>query len=78
MKVEITPYHILDIMRDPAYYKHFLYRFQITRDRVDNRCIFPNWLVTYRDKPKDLLKHAIKHIENVLKDKKDRKKAGGK
>lgn len=66
VNVEKKPYHILDVIQDPAYPKHFLNRFKIQRDHAVLHGTAP-WFLAYKDNPELLLNDAIDEIKVILK-----------
>lgn len=66
VKVEVQPYHILDIMADPAYIPWFLRRFHIEMERASVCSYVPRWTILYKDNPKLLYDDAIDEIKRVL------------
>lgn len=68
LKVEVTPYHILDIMADPAYFPHFIRRYHIALDMAlykGEKRRHP-WSIFYENKPKLLYDDCIDEIKRIL------------
>lgn len=67
LKVDITPYHILDVMADPAYMPHFIRRFNIGMEMaVAKGKIRPFWSYHYENNPKLLYDDCVDEIKRLL------------
>lgn len=67
LKIDITPYHILDIMADPAYMPHFIYRFNIGMEMaIAKRSIRPLWSYYYENNPQLLYEDCIDEIKRLI------------
>lgn len=64
----VTPYKITDVMKDPAYYKHFLYRFNVAKEKVEvmGKGGEPSWYKDYKDNPKGCLEYSLDWITRKL------------
>lgn len=64
LKIEVTPYHILDIMADKHYPFHFLLRFKIA---VETNTTFKGtWIKIYGDNPELLYADALDEVQRQL------------
>ena len=67
LRVDITPYHILDVMADPAYMPHFIRRFNIGMDMAIARGrMRPFWSYHYENNPKLLYDDCVDEIKRLL------------
>lgn len=67
LRVDITPYHILDVMADPAYMPHFIRRFNIGMEMaVAKGKIRPFWSYHYENNPKLLYDDCVDEIKRLL------------
>lgn len=67
LKVDITPYHILDVMADPAYMPHFIRRFNIGMDMAIAKGRERSfWSYHYENNPKLLYDDCVDEIKRLL------------
>lgn len=67
LKVDVTPYHILDIMADPAYMKHFIKRYNVELEKAKAKGVQrPWWSFYYDGKPELLFDDCVEEIKRIL------------
>lgn len=65
--VNVTPYHILDVMADPDYMPLFIRRYNIGMEKaIAKRTTRPYWSVVYKDDPKLLHEDCMDEIRRIL------------
>lgn len=65
-KEAITKYNILDVMRDPGYRKHFMFRAKQRILNSQKKHDYLAWVETYKDDLDLMLQDAIEHISYML------------
>ena len=67
LRVDITPYHILDVMADPAYMPHFVRRFNIGMEMaIAKGRARPFWSYHYENNPRLLYDDCVDEIKRLL------------
>lgn len=65
--VNVTPYHILDVMADPDYMPLFIRRYNIGMEKaIAKRATRPYWSVVYENDPKLLHEDCMDEIKRIL------------
>lgn len=65
--VNVTPYHILDVMADPDYMPLFIRRYNIAMEKaIAKRATRPYWSLIYDNNPKLLYEDCIDEIKRIL------------
>ena len=67
LKVDVTDYHILDIMADPAYMPYFVRRYHIAMEMaVAKGTIRPWWSYIYENNPKLLYDDCVDEVKRLI------------
>lgn len=63
----ILPFKILDVMQDPAYFKHFLYRFNLQKEFIANcKRSESQVFAKHKEDPEGLLSYSIDWIRRKI------------
>ena len=67
ISIDITPYHILDVLSDGLFYRLFLKRFKVAVEKSLTRISdIPDWVKLYGEDPDKLLSDYISNVKHDL------------